>query len=441
MPKKPSEDKTQQKNIGCYGSAVNYSKLKNFLVESFELNAKEEEKGNYSERFSICIWGWSGIGKTSICRQLANTPVIWKGKKYDGYKVYYLPLGQIEEMGDLHGMPEKFVGMCKEGSKDVEWVPIDLVEAMNSKGYTAALHLGQNSVRTFYAPPDWVPTEEGPSILLVDDFNRAGSRIQKGCMQLFQTFGMVSWKLPLGCNIVLTGNPSGNDFLVTDLDAAMLTRMRHITLDPSVDGGMLEWAAWATAGGIDGRIISYCLKYPEMMTCGERTNPRTLAEFGRYLNTVGDYSSLSGDAKKQATNNIAVHAKSLLEDDTVSSFMTFLDKDLYDIITPEQILANEPIVKKKLSELLSNKGEQRIDVVNIICDRLFAHIIQPTTRITRENVKNFGDFMKYDKMPKDLVYNAVMRIYRFGNENKCMEKVSPWICGAGLNDLIVDLLK
>ena len=50
--------------------------------------------------------------------------------------------------------------------------------------------------RTIFSSPDWVPTEEGPGILLIDDVNRADDRILWGIMQLLQNYELVSWKLP-----------------------------------------------------------------------------------------------------------------------------------------------------------------------------------------------------------------------------------------------------
>lgn len=52
--------------------------------------------------------------KTSCIKQLAKTPIEYKGKKFDGIKVVDIPLAQIEEMGDLLGLPETFVEMERE---------------------------------------------------------------------------------------------------------------------------------------------------------------------------------------------------------------------------------------------------------------------------------------------------------------------------------------
>ena len=78
-------------------------------------------------------------------------------------------------MGDLHGMPNV----------------VDPDETISGDEYTV------------YSPPDWVPREDGPGILLLDDINRADDRILRGCMQLLQNFELTSWKLPQNGRLLL----------------------------------------------------------------------------------------------------------------------------------------------------------------------------------------------------------------------------------------------
>lgn len=52
--------------------------------------------------------------KTSCIKQLANKPVEYKGKMYEGIKVIDIPLAQIEEFGQISGLPETFVEMERE---------------------------------------------------------------------------------------------------------------------------------------------------------------------------------------------------------------------------------------------------------------------------------------------------------------------------------------
>ena len=266
-----------------------------------------------------------------------------------------------------------------------------------------------------YAPPDWVPREPGPSILLLDDWNRASGRIIKGIMQLLQNYAMVSWSLPPGCNIVLTGNPDEQDYLVTSIDSAILTRIRSATLVHEAK----EWAVWAQGAGIDSRLISFALSYPEMMVGPERTNPRTLAEFGRNLKRVPDVKSKENQKKFMMMGN------SLLDEDTVRTSMVFFERDVEMVIEPEQILAGEEWIEKKVSKLMKAdaRGEKRVDVIGVICDRLFAYVVQPDVDPKKNEIENFQKFVTTGSLPEDLRHNLCLRIARV-RDNGRMQK---WI--------------
>ena len=103
---------------GCHGQRVHSNDLDLFLEDIFALNALADEKDSLDiSRFAACIWGHPGIGKTAKVKQFASKPVKWGGKEYEGYKVYDVPIGQFEEMGDLHGMPERHASMYKGEGK------------------------------------------------------------------------------------------------------------------------------------------------------------------------------------------------------------------------------------------------------------------------------------------------------------------------------------
>lgn len=167
----------------------------------------------------VCIWGRHGIGKTEIVETTTRER---------GAKLVTVAPAQFEEMGDLMGMP----------------VVVD------------------DGGATRMAPPEWVPREEGPGVLLLDDVNRADDRILRGLMQLLQNHELAGWKLPNGWQIVLTANPDGGDYSVTPMDDAMLTRMLHVTLRFDVK----RWARWAEQTGVDPRGIAFVLTYPETVT-------------------------------------------------------------------------------------------------------------------------------------------------------------------------------
>jgi MoxR-like ATPase len=407
---------------GCYGARVSYGELTQFLEDCFRMNRIAEQRG--TERFAACIYGHPGVGKTQLSKQFATMPTEFGSQRFPGYQVFDVPIAQFEEMGDLHGLPEKHVLMRRSnGSIHEQWVPLDIVDSYNAEGWEIDHSEG---VRTMYAPPDWVPIRPGPSILLLDDWNRASIRIIKGIMQLLQNYGMVSWKLPPGCNIVLTGNPDEQDYLVTSIDAAILTRIRSVTLVHDAK----EWSVWATKEGLDPRGINWVLAYPEMMIGKERTNPRTLSEFFRFLREVPSIQ------KEEDKRRFDVQARSLLDDETVASITVFFERDVELIVEPEQILSGSQQAFQHIKGVLTRK-EKRIDIVSITLDRLFAHIVQPHVQPNNKSVKNFQDFICMEEMEDDLRHNLCMRIGRVKDGGKTQQ----WILrNDKLTSLILDVL-
>ena len=382
---------------GCYGSKVSYEDVGIFLQANFLLNAAAEERG--TERFATCIWGHSGIGKTALVKQHCKKPVEYRGTMHEGYTVYDVPIAMFEEMGDLHGLPERYVRAFKENGDELEmWVPEVLASSYEEEGWNIDHRAG---TRTQYAKPDWAPSEEGPSILLLDDWNRSSVRIIKGIMQLLQNYRMVSWGLPDGCNIVLTSNPDDQDYLVSSLDAAILSRIRHITLMEDAK----EWSVWAAAAELDSRGINFVLSYPEMMVGKERTNPRTLSELFRFLSSVPDFS----DEKSRYWQVAKMMADSLLDEETVTTLMVFLTRDVEMIVEPEAILAGDAQALAHLRGLMQRK-EKRIDVLGVVCDRLYAHMMKPQTEADDASVDNFQKFITMPELEEDMRHNMCLRI-------------------------------
>ena len=137
----------------------------------------------------LCIWGTHGIGKTEIVKGFA---------KKNNMKFEYIAPAQFEEMGDLHGIPE-------------------VIETNGVKS-------------TKFISPNWVPKEEGPGILLLDDLNRADDRILRGCMQLIQNYELVSWKLPKGWQIVDENTLEAIKWIETNIQSANETLSNLISV-------------------------------------------------------------------------------------------------------------------------------------------------------------------------------------------------------------------
>lgn len=389
---KAKEEVNEVKNSfeGCYGNIVDHCQLDKFLDFNFKMNQQAET--NNKSRFAQCIWGNAGIGKTTGIKSYRNKEIKWNGE-LTKWKVHDVPIAQFEEMGDFHGLPTKcFLMRGQEGER---WVSEEHILDYKNIGWVLDLSCGP---KTYTAPPEWIPNKPGPSILLLDDFNRSSLRILKGIMQLLQNYGMISWQLPLGCNIVLTGNPDMQDYSVASLDSAILTRIKHITLKPDIK----IWTEWALNNDLDIRGIQWINKEEFYLTSSgsqKMTNPRTLAEFFNILKHF----------KNGESEEIRTHALSLIDTEAATSFMAFLATDYECSIDPEDILTDTDKTIKRVNELLS-RPEPRNDVVSVTFERLLNHISNGKCDYSVKSRNNFHKFLLNKNIPKDLRHSFMSRL-------------------------------
>jgi MoxR-like ATPase len=350
-----------------YGKKGNSKELREILSHIFNRNnelSELEKKGT-----PICIWGTHGLGKTQIIRDYALE------KKW---KFSYIAPAQFEEMGDLHGMP----------------TVVDPDGNIVGDEYTV------------YSPPDWVPREEGPGILLLDDINRADDRILRGCMQLLQNFELTSWKLPPKWQIVATANPEGGDYSVTPMDSAMLTRMLHATL--KFDAKI--WAEWAYKAGVDKRGISFVLTYPELVN-SERTTPRSLTQFFEQIAPIENL--------KENLQLVEALALSSLDEIAVSTFISFVNDELIQLIDPEEILDTKDFksVEKKIKDIsVDDSGAKRVDRLSTMCARLYLKLVSDSYLQEKNHGKNLVQFLLLDTIPNDLLMSLYMDLQKHGGD-------------------------
>jgi len=354
-----SNNQKNKHNYLFYGTKTTASEITTFLEHALVTNEKAEAAGR--RKTPLCIWGKHGIGKTQLVEALAQSK---------NYKFAYIAPAQFEEMGDLVGMPR----ITAEGN-------------------------------TVFSEPDWVPKEEGPGILLIDDVNRADDRILRGIMQLLQNYELISWTLPKGWQIILTANPDGGDYSVTPMDDAMLTRMMHITMEFDVK----EWARWAELNGVDERGINFVLTYPEMVT-GERTTPRTLVQFFEAIVGIKDLDKEIG--------LVQMLADSCLDSNTVASFMSFINNNLSKLITPEEIINAKNFKTNVLDPLQSivTKGTLRVDILATLCTRLVNYLTVNNIKPNKEQLVNIKEFIKIEFIPNDIRLSMAQDLVSSSNQ-------------------------
>lgn len=352
----------QQFNYIYYGTRCHSGEVESFLKHLIDTNERAEDSGR--PKTPVCIWGQHGIGKTQLVEQVAQEL---------GYKWAYIAPAQFEEMGDLIGMPR--IADQEHGVATTDFVP-----------------------------PDWVPREEGPGILLIDDVNRADDRILRGIMQLLQNYEMVSWKLPSKWQVILTANPDGGDYSVTPMDFAMLTRMMHVTMVFDAN----RWARWAEQNGVDERGINFVLTYPESVT-GDRTTPRTLTQFFESISQIEDLQAelalvkMLGDA--------------CLDEATVNAFISYVGNNLVKLISPEEIVESQDF-KSEVEDPLRRQvvGEtRRVDILSVIVTRLTNYLIVKNVHLDGQSLDNVKDFLQLDFLTNELRLQMAKDLVSSGN--------------------------
>lgn len=230
----------------------------------------------------ICLWGEAGIGKTELVRDIVRA---------SGWSFVHLSLAQIEESGDILGLPYL---------KDTE-----------------------SGKKTAFAKPEWVPDTPGPGVLLIDDFNRADTRILNAFMEVFQFYRTSSWSLPKDWFIILTANPMSSQYYVQKVDQAVMDRIMHIHMQFDLKA----WISWAENQGFDQHLLFFPLLFPEQFA-QSTLSPRAWSKLFRHLSVLDDKEE---DQKKTLINMALPKEEALF-------FMQFMHANQRPLLSPDRLI-------------------------------------------------------------------------------------------------------
>ncbi|MDZ4877313.1 MAG: hypothetical protein CLLPBCKN_006748 [Chroococcidiopsis cubana SAG 39.79] len=164
---------------------------------------------------SIMIWGASGLGKSSIVKQVA---------KENNLKFRDLRLSQILP-SDLRGLPVADGGCSK-------WLP-----------------------------PNFLPHDCDEGILFLDEINMAPPAVQGVAQQLILDRCVGSYTVPEGWFIWAAGNRKEDRASVFDMPAPVANRFLHLQLEPDLD----SFRAYALANNFNTEILAFLSFRPELL--------------------------------------------------------------------------------------------------------------------------------------------------------------------------------
>ena len=333
-------------------------------VFSYLLDNNKHLENSNLRPIAVGVEGEAGIGKTSLIEDIA---------KERGMTLCKVNLAQLEEIGDLVGMPMKEceVAWIENGQvKDKRWMP-----ESQTKNLDLRLKL-TGRVRMSYAPPAWLPVDENPNgtIVFLDDYTRANSMFMQATMEIINTASYISWKLPKYTSIVLSSNPDDGQFSVTSLDNAQKTRFINFNLKLNIE----DWAKWAEEAEIDGRAINFELLYGDEIfkkhNNVQTVNPRSYTTFCKAISGLKDWN------KPETLALILQISKGCFlndKDNIIGNlFTTFIANKLDRLIQPKDMIELKwDTLEPKMKNCVYDNGQFRPEIASVLTIRFMNYVL------------------------------------------------------------------
>jgi MoxR-like ATPase len=200
----------------------------------------------YRARRSVLVEGATGIGKSEIVRQVAQSL---------GLQTRVLDLSLLEPP-DLVGLP-----LIEDG-------------------------------RTRYALPSILP-RDGAGILMLEELNRAERYIQQPAMQLLTARTLHDYVLPEGWVCFAAINPESGEYQVTPLDPALRARFLQI----AVRADRATWLAWAVQHDVHPAVIALAQAHERFL---DDVSPRSWTYAARLLSAAQPEELRDGQLMRDA---------------------------------------------------------------------------------------------------------------------------------------------
>ncbi len=316
---------------------INISEL-NFVLE----NTPNEQ--------NIMLVGKHGIGKSKILNDYFSEQKI---------KVITLFLGQMSDPGDLIGLP----------------------------------HKNKTTGKTDFIPPYWFPIDDEPIVLFLDELNRARPEILQTVMDLTLNKTLAGKKLPEGSRIISAVN-DGEEYQLTDLDPALVSRFNIYNFTPTVS----EWLLWASKNEIDKRIVEFIQENPNYL------DPMSIDEGLEKTPDRRAWEKVSDVLKNLETNN--TQTKKILAGiiglKASASFVdSFSDTKL---LSANELMRN---FKKHLPKL------KKYDITEIA--------------IVNENIYRFFEVKDYKETEKEKIKENLIAFVKWLSKEKSREKMAHFV--------------
>jgi len=172
-------------------------------------------------KLSVMLWGGPGVGKSQLVAEVARRREA---------KLRDVRLSQ-KTASDIGGLP-------------------------------ALDH--QNKQTTFYLP-DFLPREDEPGILFLDELPGADEQTRIAAYGLVLERSVANWTLGDRWRIIAAGNRPEDGAISCDLGAAMNDRLVHVVIEPTAQ----DWLGWAVENEVAPEVMAFIQVRPDMLIGSE----------------------------------------------------------------------------------------------------------------------------------------------------------------------------
>ncbi len=326
---------------------------------------------------NLMLVGKHGIGKSEILTRFFER---------QGLQVVTLFLGQMSDPGDLIGLPR----------------------------------MDEQMGRTIFMPPYWFPVDDKPVVLFLDELNRARPEVLQTIMDLALNRKLAGRNLPEGSRLISAVN-DGEEYQLTDLDPALVSRFNIYTFQPSV----AEWLMWAAENKLDSRVIEFIRATPKFLD-----SDGTTSTFDRGLQKTPDRRAWKkvADCISGINNLEPVHKKMLagiVGAAATQAFVSFLGTSR--LLSGKDILLEfqkhkDALKKYKLHEVAAvnedifqfiELGGQTPEQKKVMAENLKKYIDELQKAKRNEEIAHFASFFEKDtyKNALSFVVTEVPAVY------------------------------
>jgi MoxR-like ATPase len=188
----------------------------------------------------------------------------------------------------------------------------------------------QNKQTTFYLP-DFLPREDEPGILFLDELPGADEQTRIAAYGLILERRVADWTLGDQWRIIAAGNRPEDGAISCDLGTAMNDRLVHLVIEPTAQ----DWLAWAMENDVAPEVMAFIQVRPDLLISSEemRRADHAIIPSPRSWERVSEvWKNCTGKRERE------ILISGLVGDSTAHEFLTVAD-ELKHLASVEKIIS------------------------------------------------------------------------------------------------------